>query len=79
MHGILVGRVGLEPTRYRYRQILSLLRLPIPPPPRRSDFTRFTLEDKENCENFLTKPCNCFCCVYSAANVSSSLQVIYIG
>jgi hypothetical protein len=26
--------VGLEPTRYRYRRILSPLRLPIPPPPR---------------------------------------------
>ena len=28
----LVPGVGLEPTRYYYRQILSLLRLPIPPP-----------------------------------------------
>jgi hypothetical protein len=28
-----VGRVGLEPTRYLYRRILSPLRLPIPPPP----------------------------------------------
>ncbi len=26
--------VGLEPTRYRYRQILSLVRLPVPPQPR---------------------------------------------
>jgi hypothetical protein len=40
-HGILVGRVGLEPTRYRYRQILSLLRLPIPPPPHGDNSTRF--------------------------------------
>ena len=27
-HGIQVGRVGLEPTRYLYRRILSPLRLP---------------------------------------------------
>ena len=26
--------VGLEPTRYHYRQILSLVRLPVPPQPR---------------------------------------------
>lgn len=25
--------VGLEPTRYHYRQILSLVRLPVPPHP----------------------------------------------
>lgn len=25
--------VGLEPTRYHYRQILSLVRLPVPPQP----------------------------------------------
>jgi hypothetical protein len=30
----LVGRVGVEPTQPLGRQILSLLRLPIPPPPR---------------------------------------------
>ncbi len=30
---VVVGRVGLEPTRCCHRQILSLLRLPIPPPP----------------------------------------------
>ena len=30
----LVGRVGVEPTQYLYRRILSPLRLPIPPPPR---------------------------------------------
>ena len=29
----LVGRVGIEPTRYLYRRILSPLRLPVPPPP----------------------------------------------
>ena len=28
-----IGRVGIEPTRYLYRRILSPLRLPIPPPP----------------------------------------------
>ena len=33
-----VGRVGLEPTRCYHRQILSLLRLPIPPPPHRCIF-----------------------------------------
>ncbi len=42
-----VGRVGLEPTRCLHRQILSLLRLPIPPPPRRHDFTRFSRDFKE--------------------------------
>jgi hypothetical protein len=30
----LMGRVGIEPTQPLGRQILSLLRLPIPPPPR---------------------------------------------
>ena len=30
----LIGRVGVEPTQYLYRRILSPLRLPIPPPPR---------------------------------------------
>ena len=30
MHGILVPLTGLEPVRYRYRRILSPLRLPIP-------------------------------------------------
>ncbi len=30
---VLVGRVGVEPTRYKYRRILSPLRLPIPPSP----------------------------------------------
>lgn len=29
-----MGRVGLEPTRCYHRQILSLMRLPIPPPAR---------------------------------------------
>lgn len=28
-----VRLVGLEPTRYHYRQILSLVRLPVPPQP----------------------------------------------
>ena len=28
-----IGRVGIEPTQYLYRRILSPLRLPIPPPP----------------------------------------------
>ena len=32
MHGILVPLTGLEPVRYRYRGILSPLRLPVPPP-----------------------------------------------
>ncbi len=31
---LLVGRVGLEPTRCHHRRILSPLRLPVPPPPR---------------------------------------------
>ena len=31
MHGILVPLTGLEPVRYRYRGILSPLRLPVPP------------------------------------------------
>ncbi len=29
-----VARVGVEPTGYRYRRILSPLRLPVPPPSR---------------------------------------------
>ena len=35
-----VGRVGVEPTRYLYRRILSPLRLPIPPSPRQNYSTR---------------------------------------
>ena len=31
---LVVDRVGVEPTRYCYRRILSPLRLPIPPPVR---------------------------------------------
>ena len=34
----LVGRVGVEPTQYFYRRILSPLRLPIPPSPRWTGF-----------------------------------------
>ena len=49
-HGIQVGREGLEPSRYRYRQILSLLRLPIPPPPRGHNFNRFESRVKEKNE-----------------------------
>ena len=36
---LLVPRAGLEPARYRYRQILSLMRLPVSPP-RRCRFGR---------------------------------------
>src|ERR1051325_3819940 len=34
-HRSFVGREGVEPSRCYQRQILSLLRLPIPPSPRR--------------------------------------------
>ena len=30
---LVVGKMGLEPTRYCYREILSLLRLPVSPLP----------------------------------------------
>ena len=32
LYYIMVPRVGVEPTRGRPRQILSLVRLPVPPP-----------------------------------------------
>ena len=35
-----MGRVGVEPTQYLYRRILSPLRLPIPPSPRSSVVVR---------------------------------------
>ena len=35
-----VARVGVEPTWYCYRRILSPLRLPIPPPRLENYFTR---------------------------------------
>src|SRR6185436_2597346 len=37
-HRSFVGREGVEPSRCYQRQILSLLRLPIPPSPRQSVF-----------------------------------------
>lgn len=33
LSGSILRLVGLEPTRYHYRQILSLVRLPVPPQP----------------------------------------------
>ncbi len=36
---VAVGREGVEPSRCYQRQILSLLRLPIPPSPRRDQIT----------------------------------------
>lgn len=46
---ILVGTMGLEPIQYHYWQILSLLRLPIPPRPR-TMFLRILSQHLEKCQ-----------------------------
>ena len=49
-----VGREGVEPSQYHYRRILSPLRLPIPPSPRRVQFYyKFLSLDEKN----PAKPC----------------------
>ena len=49
----MVPRAGLEPARYRYRWILSPLRLPISPP---GHCLIIISKDRMSCKDFLKKP-----------------------
>ena len=49
----MVPRAGLEPARYRYRWILSPLRLPISPP---GHCLTIISKDRMSCKDFFKKP-----------------------
>lgn len=51
---ILVPLIGVEPIRYRYRGILSPVRLPIPPH-RQVDYLRYYKKKKGTCQHFFKK------------------------